>query len=424
MASNRHAGRPILVENIKACRILARRSVSRHPETIHTGSPGFSGASRRGQVLVLVALALVALVGFVALAVDIGMAWGARRKMQTAADAAATAGAIASRESQNVTTAAKDTASLNGFTDGVNGATVIVNNPFAGCGGSANCVQVVIDQPQSTHFLGVLRIASIDVKASAASGSVNSGACIYALSPSASPGLLVQGSTSVSLGCGTIVNSTQSPAAQCKGAAGSFTSTSIAVAGSVSGGCFTPTPTTGTSEAPDPFAYLGSQPSCSGNATFTPNSSGPGSYCGGITLHGNKNVTLTPGTYNLGSGGLTINGATTFTGSGVTFITSGPVSIKGNAALTLSAETSGTYKGILFWDTSASGSDFSGASSATMDGAFYFPNSTLTYTGNSSGSGYTIIAAAQLQFKGNASLGDNYSSLGGVSPIQSSALYQ
>src|SRR5437879_5175784 len=63
----------------------------------------------RGQVLVLVAVALVALIGFVSLAVDIGFAWAARRRMQTAADAAATAGAIASRQGYGVTPAAKNT---------------------------------------------------------------------------------------------------------------------------------------------------------------------------------------------------------------------------------------------------------------------------------------------------------------------------
>jgi hypothetical protein len=133
---------------------------------------------------------------------------------------------------------------------------------------------------------------------------------------------------------------------------------------------------------------------------------------------------LTAGTYNLGSGGLTINGGVTFSGTGVTFISTGAVSIKGGATLSLSAPTSSTYKGILFWDTSAGSSDFSGASSATLDGAFYFPNGTLIYTGDSSGSGYTILAAGQIQFQGNASLGDNYSSLSGGSPVESSSLYE
>jgi hypothetical protein len=410
-------------KNIERCRESAQRGKSTRQEdrsAILIVAVGYG----RGQVLVLVALALVVLAGAVGLAADIGLMWGARRKMQTAADAAAQAGAIASRLSEDVTSAADDAASLNGFTNSVNGVTVTVTNPYAGCGGNSNCIKVSIAQAQPTYFLRVLGYSSINVSASAASGTTNSGNCVYALNPNASPGLKVQGSSSITLSCGTIVNSTQTPAAQCVGASGSLTATSIGVAGSVSGGCFTPTATTNTSEVPDPFAYLGSQPSCSGGGTFTPGVSGPGSYCGGISLHGNGSVTLSAGTYNLGSGGLSLNGGTTLSGSGVTFITSGAVSIKGGATLNLSAPTSGTYKGILFWDTSTSASDFSGSSSATLDGAFYFPNSDLIYTGDSSGSGYTIIAASQVEFEGNASLGDNYSSLGGISPISSSSLFE
>ena len=48
---------------------------------------------RGGQILVLVALALFVLVGFVALAVDVGHIYRERRHMQNAADAGALAGA-------------------------------------------------------------------------------------------------------------------------------------------------------------------------------------------------------------------------------------------------------------------------------------------------------------------------------------------
>ena len=50
-------------------------------------------ANRSGQVLVLVVIALVALIGFAALAIDVGHAYTQRRQLQNAADAAALAGA-------------------------------------------------------------------------------------------------------------------------------------------------------------------------------------------------------------------------------------------------------------------------------------------------------------------------------------------
>jgi uncharacterized membrane protein len=85
-----------------------------------------------GQILVLTTLAMVAIIGFAALVVDIGFMYSARRRMQTAADAAAVAGATALRDGQSVTASAKNGSSINGFTDGQSNVTVTVNNPPGG----------------------------------------------------------------------------------------------------------------------------------------------------------------------------------------------------------------------------------------------------------------------------------------------------
>ena len=47
-----------------------------------------------GQMLVLTALSMTALLGFLALSTDVGMLFHTRRNLQIAADAAATAGAL------------------------------------------------------------------------------------------------------------------------------------------------------------------------------------------------------------------------------------------------------------------------------------------------------------------------------------------
>jgi hypothetical protein len=290
-----------------------------------------------GQVVALVALALVVLISFVALAIDLGLMWGTKRRMQTAADAAAIAGALASRNSQDVTTAADNVASLNGFTDGSNGVTITVANPYSGGSCSANCVKVTIAQGQSTYFLRVLGFNSINVNANAVSGTINSGNCVYALSPSALPALKVDGNAKVNVpSCGVIVNSTQNPAATCGGAA-SFSAGSIGVAGSAAVGCFSPAPTTGVGESPDPFAYLGTAPTCTVNNTKLSITSSqtvsPGYYCGGIKITGGStNVTFQSGTYYLGSPfDLSITSGGTVTGTGVTFIdTQGGISLAGS----------------------------------------------------------------------------------------------
>ena len=49
--------------------------------------------NENGQTLVLTALCMTAMLGFMALALDVGLLFRARRNMQTAADSAAIAGA-------------------------------------------------------------------------------------------------------------------------------------------------------------------------------------------------------------------------------------------------------------------------------------------------------------------------------------------
>ena len=55
----------------------------------------------RGQAMVLIALTMVGLIGFLALAVDGGAAFAARRQMQNASDSAAIAGAKQIQENEN-----------------------------------------------------------------------------------------------------------------------------------------------------------------------------------------------------------------------------------------------------------------------------------------------------------------------------------
>jgi hypothetical protein len=193
-------------------------------------------------------------------------------------------------------------------------------------------------------------------------------------------------------------------------------------------------------------------PSCSGNTNDNITNGqtvtlSPGNYCGGITIHNGATVTFSPGIYNLGSGGLNISGGIVSNGTsgvgGVSFVATTGISINGGT-VNLSAPTTDTYqgtadlKGILFWDTSSSNSTIAGNGGSTFDGALYFPQSQLTYTGTSSsgsgtsscsngatsGCGYSIIAADSVKFSGTTNLCDDYSGLGGNSPIESTTLFE
>jgi len=158
-----------------------------------------------------------------------------------------------------------------------------------------------------------------------------------------------------------------------------------------------------------------------------------GTYCGGITVHGNAVLKFNPGTYVLAGGGMSVNGNTTMSGTGVTFYNTtgtggyGAISLNGNSQSNFSAPTSGPLVGILFFQDrsvpgTGAGSTISGNSSSTFDGALYFATTTLSFNGNSSASGYSIVVANQLSLSGNASLGANYSSLTGGSPIKGTTL--
>src|SRR5215472_2532303 len=85
--------------------------------------------SRRGFVLLTAAVMMFVLLGFVGLAFDVGYMQWLRRRAQTAADAAALAGAWAAIEGDTVTTSGQNASADNGFTSGSSGVTVTINQP-------------------------------------------------------------------------------------------------------------------------------------------------------------------------------------------------------------------------------------------------------------------------------------------------------
>jgi hypothetical protein len=499
------------------------------------------GWNTKGQVLVLVALGLTVLLGFAGLALDLGVAYAARRQMQTAADAAAVAGANAllGSNSGSYQSAAEQVASLNGFTNGQNNVTVTIGPPASPPNPTTGqYVEAEITRNVPVYFLSALGYSSIKVSVSAVAGTVNSQNCVYALDPSAANAIDLTGNFTVSSSCGIIDDSTSATALAASGI-GTVTTASTGVAGNYSASgivTFTPTPTTQIAPASDPLASLAapSVPTCSqaaatnsgsysvtgnnqtvtvpagvykggisiggnsnavtfsgsttygngvslsgnlgsvtfnageyqsggsgnaitiaGNAGTTFNSGNyticgpvsvtgnntltlsPGLYNGGINIIGNANVTFNPGTYVIAGGGLSVTGNSTLSGNGVTFYLTtgsgsyGPVDITGNATVNLTAPTSGSLAGILFFQdrsipAGSAASTIIGNSSSTFDGTMYFSTTGLTYLGNSASSGYTILIADTITITGNSSItiGNNYSSLSNGSPVKSTALYE
>src|SRR4029079_18938819 len=91
-------------------------------------------------------------------------------------------------------------------------------------------------------------------------------------------------------------------------------------------------------------------------------------------------------------GALKVNANAVVAGSGVTIFMAGSNSyiMNGNATVSLSAPTSGTYSGVLFYGDrtgTAAQSTFNGTADSLLTGAIYFPRQHVHYLGNLSGTG-------------------------------------
>jgi len=135
--------------------------------TVHPAqsSPAFADR-HRGQILVIFAGGLVALMMLMAMVVDIGWYWSSNLKMQRAADAAALAGAVYlpdnfSGPAPNAQTAALASAKRNGYvpdSDTTISMNVDANNPRQ--------LDVTINDKVSTFFLRVVGIQTLNASRS------------------------------------------------------------------------------------------------------------------------------------------------------------------------------------------------------------------------------------------------------------------
>ena len=402
---------------------------------------------------------LVAVIGCVALAVDVGTLWTQRREMQAAADAAAVAGDLeiysgnaSDSATALITTAARTDSAKNGFTNGVNGATVTVNAPpqSGPYTGDQYAVEVIVRQAEPTYLLGVLDINSVPISARAVARYSGASGCVYALDPNDdSKTLSLNGSATLTSACTVYVDSSSNDGLDVNGNA-KLTATSpatIDVVGSsdkCSGGC-SPTPKTDAQAAQNPLASLPvpAEPAVVSSSTLNISAQGhaalqPGTYDGRISVSGGVSVTLNSGLYYLNGGGLNVSGGSTISGAGVTFFNTGaasgatqykPIDISGGSATSLTAPMSGTYEGVLFFQdpgicavsssfcgSSGPQNTISGGSTAAFIGALYFPNTPLYFSGGSGSTDCTELVAYIINISGNASVNNACSEFGSFGP--------
>jgi Flp pilus assembly protein TadG len=432
-----------------------------------------------GATAVILALALTVIIGFAGLGTEVASWYLIKRTMQGAADtAAATAAAelaaSSSATSAQMTSAAKSIAAKYGFVDGTASTTVTVNNPPATTTGLANCsspfagfncyVEVLVTQPQTPLLSGVFLSSGPTIEARAvalANTTATADGCVVALSEAAHAiDISTVGSPALTLNdCAIYDNSPDSPGALTLGGAATISAKAAYIVGTVSGSGLTTTDGTFTGVNPiaDPYAdrsftwpsprpNAASNTNCDQNnysgspATLNPTSGKAYVLCNGFTVHGNKTVNLCPGVYIVDQGSVdwnsgTLNAPPTTnistlcpgnTTGGVTIVLANDVSggapaditINGNFTVNLTAPTSGTTKGIAFFEDrvacASCGNKVNGGSSQSITGVIYFPKNNITYSGGASTGGpvCTKLVANTISFKGNSSFNSSCTSSG------------
>lgn len=411
-------------------------------------------SKQSGQVLVGTAVALVVLCGFAGLAIDMGVLRYEKRIQQTAADAAAIAGAT-NIGYGGIVTAGQNAATTNGFTDGSSntlstcttaGTAVgtvcvqITQGPTIGPhAGDTNYVEAYVSVVQRTYFMTVFGVSSEPVTARAVATNVSGGGpgpgCLYTLGdPSSSiEGVNINGSATLNAPtCGIADNGNYNT----KGNALVVTASTFSVAGTNiikgPGGSVTCTDSSGPCPAPnsapaaDPMQGKLTPPcspctggtaiSISGNGGFTGTgvsySNGtytisPGTYTDiSITgTGGGNNIVFSPGTYIIdGSTGITIPGNSTITGNGVTFYftNTATINMTGTPTINLTAPSSGSYTNLLFYQDPAdtSGPSFGGTSGSFYDGLLYFPTAPVTFYGTNNSVNVAMTIADSVNLSG------------------------
>ena len=384
-----------------------------------------------GQALVITAIALVALVGFVGLGIDMGAMRYQKRLQQTAADAAAIAGAT-NLTYGGVQTGAQNAAAANNFTDNTGGGAcaapptnlavssvtvTVCNGPSTGPHtGNADYVEAFVSVGQPTYFMKIFGINSETITSravatnysGATNGSTTNG-CVYTLgAPSSSiEGVNINGHATLNAtSCGIIDNGNFNTSGNALTVnAGTF---SVAGTGSAAG---TVTCSSGQTNCPQYGAPATKNPlaSLTPPAVGTPvNWTGiavPGTTYNGISISGNTNVNFPAGTYVVSGASFTCHGTPTITGTGVTFyFTNGATfDCSGNDTVQFTAPTTGTYQGILFYQDPAdtTGASLGGNTGTTFNGILYYPTAEVTFFGNNSSLDVGIVIADAVALSGN-----------------------
>jgi hypothetical protein len=416
---------------------------------------------RRGSVAFATVIALVPLIGVVALGAEAGSWYVTKQNAQNAADAAAYSGGLTLACSisgstkcdtaQTYVDRGKQFAAQNGFCnagDSLSGCalptgtsrTVQIDQP------TANRVRAVVSQQQPAYLAAVLGLSTVNIGAQAIVEVQNpKDLCALGLGPD-NNGLTIGGSSNITgNGCGlmsdTAVKYNSTPTFSGSGWAVNGVNGCVASAGHCALSVpynYNMLPATnplaildGTNQSFNSWTSTGSPNDLACSGTLTPNNST--NLYRKLTCTTGNTVTFSPGTYFFYNGAIKINGGTV-NGTGVTLVLLGDSSLSiSGGTVNLSApainSTSSALNGVLIDDQAPSKSSNNvtiNGSTVSLGGAMYFPHVDVTWGGNVQNTSTTCteVIAKTLTINGNAYLSTANCAPGTVAKSQVVALVQ
>lgn len=386
-----------------------------------------------GGVAAVAAILSPVLIGGMGLGAETGYWYLEARKLQNAADVAAHGAALRANQGD-------PQAGLQNFADYIVGesdvnmtqSSVTVNRPpLSGAYiEDGNAVEIIVTQTVPRMFSAIYDNTPLELDARAVATALSGGnGCVLALSPDAQGAISLGGSGQVNLiQCDFISNATgvgfDMPGNSAIGIAGCVQTTGTA---DTTAGLVVTCEELRQNRAPvpDPFANLpeaamtgacqattvGQNNQTTSVTPVEPHSSGMASmrFCNGLILRGTVN--LDPGIYLIEGGKFQINANANVSGDGVVFYLADDVSMEfnGTATTTLTAPTTGTYEGVLFFSSrDATGLTHlvNGNIGTSFNGAIYASSSHIQMNGNNS-TGFTSctqIVGDTISFLGNGTM--------------------
>ena len=354
------------------------------------------------------AFGLLVAVAAAALAIDYARAVTAKKMLANAVDAAALA--AASRLPDAAAARASAIAYVEKNIPSDEYGTVVANedvetgtwdstnrkfSPASGPGSSATAVRVTARMSKargnelSNTFAAVFGRDGQEISVSAVAGR-GGPPCVFALHQKKKRAMLLDSNAQlVTIGCSVQINSSADGALRID-SNGSLIAADICVTGTAElpgSGDVSPDPNEYCPRHGDPMAGI-DPPEISGcdhndkrlvDATTTIS---PGTYCGGIEVDGNSNVTFSDGVYVLRDGPLNVLSNSKITGSQVTIYLTGSNSVlffDSNASIAMTAPTAGPFTGVLFYQDASAGGvhNWNGNSTTTLRGVIYLPSGRL-----------------------------------------------